>query len=589
MKNNIKFPLFKFIVFSYKCYKSYFLVVILCCLFKAGELVYNAYSLSILISYLEKGDYKTSMLCGLIIVLINFLFYFLNKLASRLVEVGLNKLEKRIDEVISRKLMNMPFQNLEDPDCLDLKERARMGLYNFDTINSIVTNLFNIIQNAIVIISLGVVIVSFDYRLVIVLIVTVVFNVLFILLSINASMKFFMDLIPLNRKFSYYIDTIFDDKKGKDYRMYKNIGEMLEKQYISYEKQTLSQFNKLFNKTCFSKLGQKIVNYIELALIYIIIIVRVSKGGVSIASFSLYVSSAIAITKAIIDLINGNIDLSRCSQYIIPLLQLLDFSIEDGKDGTIKLNDSIYSLEFKNVFFKYPKSKNLILDNVSFKINKGEKISIVGLNGAGKTTIVKLIARLYKPISGGILINGININDYEYKSYIKQISAVFQDFKLFAYTLKENILNGDGSEKDAYDVIKLVGLKEKVDSLPKGINTLYTKSYDDDGVELSGGEAQKIAIARALYANSSLVILDEPTSALDPLAEADIYQNFNKLVKNKTAIYISHRMSSSIFCDKILVLNGGKVESYDTHLNLMKDKDSLYYKLFNAQAINYAE
>ncbi len=135
----------------------------------------------------------------------------------------------------------------------------------------------------------------------------------------------------------------------------------------------------------------------------------------------------------------------------------------------------------------------------------------------GKTTIVKLIARLYKPISGGILINGININDYEYKSYIKQISAVFQDFKLFAYTLKENILNGDGSEKDAYDVIKLVGLKEKVDSLPKGINTLYTKSYDDDGVELSGGEAQKIAIARALYANSSLVILDEPTSALDPL------------------------------------------------------------------------
>ncbi len=175
--------------------------------------MYNAYSLSILISYLEKGDYKTSMLCGLIIVLINLLFYFLNKLASRLVEVGLNKLEKRIDEVISRKLMNMPFQNLEDPDCLDLKERARMGLYNFDTINSIVTNLFNIIQNAIVIISLGVVIVSFDYRLVIVLIVTVVFNVLFILLSINASMKFFMDLIPLNRKFSYYIDTIFDDKK----------------------------------------------------------------------------------------------------------------------------------------------------------------------------------------------------------------------------------------------------------------------------------------------------------------------------------------------------------------------------------------
>lgn len=203
--------------------------------------------------------------------------------------------------------------------------------------------------------------------------------------------------------------------------------------------------------------------------------------------------------------------------------------------------------------------------------------------------MIKLICRLYQPTKGKILINGRDIFEYDHKSYMDKIAAVFQDYKLFAFSIDENItckeINADPERTRT--IIKEVGLKEKIDDLPDGLSSLYGKAYDDKGIEMSGGEGQKIAIARALYKDASLIILDEPTSALDPLAEAEIYEHFNSMVGDKTAIYISHRMSSSVFCDRILVIEGGKISAYDTHENLLKNKDSLYAKLFNSQAANY--
>ena len=256
----------------------------------------------------------------------------------------------------------------------------------------------------------------------------------------------------------------------------------------------------------------------------------------------------------------------------------------------------IETVEFRDVTFTYPKAEKPILKNITFEIHKGEKISIVGLNGAGKSTLVKLICRMYKADSGQILVNGKNIYDYDYNSYMKAISAVFQDYKLFNFSIEENIsCQGDNFEgTDAVKktekvsrLIEEVGMKEKVDSLPLGVKSRFGKDYDEDGIEMSGGQGQKIAIARALYKPASMVILDEPASALDPIAEAEIYEKFNSLVEDKTAIYISHRMSSSVFCDKILIIDGGTVSDFDTHANLMKNTDSLYYKLFMAQAENY--
>jgi ABC-type multidrug transport system fused ATPase/permease subunit len=256
--------------------------------------------------------------------------------------------------------------------------------------------------------------------------------------------------------------------------------------------------------------------------------------------------------------------------------------------GTASL-DKVRSIRFENVTFSYPKTDKKVLDNISFSINEGEKISIVGLNGAGKSTVVKLICRLYHPDSGKIFINGRDIYEYSRESYDRVVAAVFQDYKLFNFTISENISckpSGTDGEK-VKKLLDMVGLGEKIKSLSKGTDTLFGKEYDTEGVEFSGGQSQKIAIARALYKNASLVILDEPTSALDPIAEAEIYENFNNLVGDKTALYISHRMSSSVFCDRILVISAGKIEAFGTHRELMKNEGSTYYRLFSSQAENY--
>ena len=196
---------------------------------------------------------------------------------------------------------------------------------------------------------------------------------------------------------------------------------------------------------------------------------------------------------------------------------------------------------------------------------------------------------MYQADSGEILINGKNIYDYDYMSYMNTISAVFQDYRLFNFTIAENIScqQKDADQGEINRLIKEVGLEEKVNELPNGIESRFGKDYDEEGIEMSGGQSQKIAIARALYKKATMVILDEPASALDPIAEAEIYEKFNSLVEDKTAIYISHRMSSSVFCDRILIIDGGTVADYDTHENLMQKTESLYYKLFMSQAENY--
>lgn len=209
--------------------------------------------------------------------------------------------------------------------------------------------------------------------------------------------------------------------------------------------------------------------------------------------------------------------------------------------------------------------------------------------GIGKSTLIKLITGLFDVTEGEILINGIPIGEFDKRELYSMFSVVFQDINVLAYTIAENVActSKDIDEVRVMDALDKVGLGDKVRSFEKGLNQMMLKIIDEKGTEFSGGENQKLAIARALYKDANMVILDEPTAALDALAEAEIYENFNQLVKGKTALYISHRMSSSVFCDRILALDGGRIKDFDSHKNLMKKKDSLYYKLYQAQAVNY--
>ncbi len=253
-----------------------------------------------------------------------------------------------------------------------------------------------------------------------------------------------------------------------------------------------------------------------------------------------------------------------------------------------KRGDLKYEVEFKNVSFKYPGSENYVLKNVNARFNIGERLAIVGMNGSGKTTFIKLLCRLYDPTEGEITLNGINIKKYNYDEYLKIFSVVFQNYKYFAYNIGLNVAcEYDYDKERVMTALDKAGLKEKVDGLEKGLETNITKMYSNDGVEFSGGELQKLVIARALYKGAPFIILDEPTAALDPLAEQEVYEQFNKIMDNKTAIFISHRLSSCRFCDRILVFDEGNIVQEGTHKCLLDIPDGKYCELWHAQAQYY--
>lgn len=260
-------------------------------------------------------------------------------------------------------------------------------------------------------------------------------------------------------------------------------------------------------------------------------------------------------------------------------------------DGTLpieKRDDGEYEFEFRHVSFRYPQQKNDVLHDVNIRFHLKEKLAIVGMNGAGKTTIVKLLCRLYDPSEGEILLNGINIQKYDYAEYTSIFSVVFQDFALFSYPLDENVAGASApNAKRIASVLQRLDIWERIKSFTDQEHSLLFTDYAN-GVNVSGGEAQKLAIARALYKDAPFVILDEPTAALDPLSEAEIYEHFDMLVQGKTTLYISHRMSSCKFCDRIIVMEQGEVEEEGTHDTLLKE-NGVYAQLWNAQAEYYSE
>jgi len=257
-------------------------------------------------------------------------------------------------------------------------------------------------------------------------------------------------------------------------------------------------------------------------------------------------------------------------------------------DSLTDFDEDSFTFEFRNVSFKYPSTEKMILKNVNIKLSAGESLSLVGINGAGKSTFVKLLCRFYEPTEGEILLNGMPVNQIPYDQYMKLFSVVFQDFKLFSYSVQENITMSDTADLEKLDrCIELAGIKEKISSLKDGISAYMSKQFDSEGVEFSGGEGQKVAIARALYKDACIVILDEHTSALDPIAEYDIYKRFSELAEGKCALYISHRLSSTRFTDKIAVFSDGELCEYGTHKELITIQDGIYKEMFEMQAQYY--
>ena len=332
------------------------------------------------------------------------------------------------------------------------------------------------------------------------------------------------------------------------------------------------------------------VSDIITGVVYIFVCMKALGGAFGIGAVTQYVSAVMRVAGSIRSF-SGIIGQMRNNASFLKLVfEFLDIPnrMYQGSLTVEKRMDRDYEIEFCNVSFKYPGSETYALKNVSMKFRVGERLAVVGMNGSGKTTFIKLLCRLYDPTEGEILLNGIDIKKYNYEEYLSVFSVVFQDFKLFSYPLGENV-----AAKSVYDKAGVTrclidsGFKERLQSMPEGLDTYLYKDFCKQGVDISGGEAQKIALARALYKDAPFIILDEPTAALDPVAEAEVYSNFNKIVGDKTAIYISHRLSSCRFCDEIAVFDNGRIVQQGSHDKLVADETGKYHELWYSQAQYY--
>ncbi len=391
----------------------------------------------------------------------------------------------------------------------------------------------------------------------------------------------------VNALSNYIIESATNVQNGKDIRLYKMKGLMQAwyQKLVADSKLVYRPF-AVFAGKCGGEIT--FLSQMFAGIVYIYLTASVFTGAISVGNVLLYAG---CITKLASEL--GNmISMYNCLSYRFEYLGYFEEFISSPNmhyDGTLpveKRDDYEYEFEFRNVSFKYPGTEQYVLRNVNLKFDVNKRFAIVGQNGAGKTTIIKLLCRLYEPTEGEILLNGINIEKYDYAEYTSIFSVVFQDFKLFPLPLDENIAGSDEVDKErCKEVIEQVGLTETVMNWPEKERTRLYKNLGD-GINVSGGEAQKIAIARALYKDSPFVIMDEPTAALDPIAEAEIYENFNEMIHDKTAIFISHRMSSCKFCDEIIVFENGEIVQKGEHAKLVEEK-GLYQQLWNAQAQYY--
>lgn len=404
--------------------------------------------------------------------------------------------------------------------------------------------------------------------------------------KINKSVE---ERLPYTRKYDFYVDEyIGREEGGKTVRLFnqqsllsETLNEIFKKVSKLLSRQTILE----------ARMNQwaEGINVLISGMIYLLLGIMALKRVISVGSICLYAG---CITNFLWHFQKWNQQVSLLKMNTKYVKQYLDFmDIKNKKyEGTLpveKRDDDKFMIEFENVSFHYPGSEKNVLENFSIRFNIGERLAVVGRNGSGKTTFIKLLCRLYDPTEGRILLNGIDIKKYDYKEYLSLFSVVFQDFQIPAFTLGQAVAASqeyDGEHVN--DAVKKAGLSSLAARMPYGNETYLTKEFDKTGVNISGGEAQKLAIARALYHDTPFVILDEPTAALDPIAEYEVYAKFDELIGTKTAVYISHRLSSCQFCNDILVIDDGKAVQRGSHEKLI-DEEGLYAKLWKIQAKYY--
>ena len=604
MKTGIK----DIIKFSYKTDKVLFTSLILEQIVSTADIFINLYLVKLIINAFVKGKTKEEILFLCLIALIsNFVLILIKRFSEETQTNRFRIILYKRDMEINKKTMKLDYEFLEDTDLqlglTKMREYDNFGNYGIyhvgrhfgAIINSVLTFIFAIIFS----------INLFMMQSELIPIANWLWNTIFILLffsfsliSILASQKFNIkmqtmfdkDVVFLNRLLRAYMNTNDDYKSGKDVRLYNY---NLLTNVLKHSNNNVKNFYKRLSHNFFKcNVQTGLMTIFSSLLVYFYAGFKAYYGLIELGDIVQYTGIAVLTADAVTLIIMSISSLYANKDYFKTIFDYLNLS--NGKyEGSLpieKRDDNEYEFEFKNVSFKYPKTSKYVLQNVNLKFKIGQRLAIVGMNGSGKTTLIKLLTRFYDPADGEILLNGINIQKYDYNEYLDIFSVVFQDFKLFSFMLGQNIsASMEYDEKRAEEALTKAGFEKALQKMPQGLKTYLYQDYEEGGIEISGGEAQKIAMARAIYKDSPFIILDEPTAALDPISEFEIYSKFDNIIGNKTAVYISHRLSSCKFCNEIAVFDEGKLVQHGSHDALLQDKEGKYHELWNAQAQYYKE
>ncbi len=543
-------------------------------------------------SIFQQKNFVLALHWVIILVLTNLIIQYSLTLLGYFLSKQKNKLFCSFNIYIADMIMEMDYKELENPKTLDMKERAMKSAFSGGQgFCGSVEMFFTIITNIIVFIGATLKITELNPFLVLIILLVIVFNTLFNNKVIKDNYKLDQEKAPIERKNDYVFNLINDFTIGKEVRIY-GLNNYIKNKY----KETSEESNKFYNKAYYNNtkngLFSSTTASLQLVFVYLILLMQIlNNTNFTYGDFAVQFAAVNTLSQSLLAIVTSILTINQMGFYIDDLIDFVRLPRVARNQGISLPNSSVYEFDFINVSFKYPNSSEYALEKINMHFSTNQKLSFVGLNGAGKTTFVKLLLRLYDVNSGEILLNGVNIQKYNYNEYIKIFSSVFQDYKLFAYSVIENIVLSESEfdEKRLKNALSESGVNEFICGKENGIKSFVYKIFDASGFEPSGGESQKIAIARALYKDAKFVILDEPTSAFDPIAEYNLYQKLNNLVRNKGCLFISHRLSSTIFTDKVFVFENGRIIEQGTHKELMMNGNGLYKEMFEKQASYYRE
>lgn len=490
------------------------------------------------------------------------------------------------------KTLDMDYEALETPEMLDRLQKAKRATAgDWQGVQGMMTYMQVLFTQIISIIIAIIIMTSFDPLIILVIAVLSYIQFLYFEHIRKKDKKEMWDaMMPHWRKLEYMENVTTDFSYAKDIRLFGMKKFLAKKQKDVYDEE-LRHWTRSRQYWIYNSIFSHGISLVRQLIITGWLVYSVIAKDLSIGNFTLYLASAGAFSNAINEVLSALSALRERSAHTDDYRSFMDIPGDSGKDTIPVPKADKYVFTFENVSFKYKGQEKYALKNLNITVDAGEKLAVVGLNGAGKSTFIKLLLRLYDVTEGRILMNGTDIRRFDRAEYYRLFSPAFQDVTVFAFPMAENVSMSPPDETDknkAEKCVREAGLGDKMDKLEKGIDTELLKVLYDDGVDLSGGEKQKLALARALYKGSDIIVLDEPTAALDALAEYRLYKSFNGLVGNRTAVYISHRLSSTRFCDRVAMFKDGEMTETGTHEELM-EKNGDYAEMFRVQAQYYVE